>query len=47
MAPDLLEKKIKLEEGLPELPNLGNKKPVLRFALTLTAHYPLAIQEVW
>ena len=32
-APDLLEKKVQTRrEGLPELPNLGNKKPVLRFA---------------
>ena len=32
-APDLLEKKVQTRrEGLPELPNLGDKKPVLRFA---------------
>lgn len=32
-APHMLEKKEhKRREGLPELPNLGNKKPVLRFA---------------
>ena len=32
-APDLLEKKVKTRrEGLPELPNLGDRKPVLRFA---------------
>lgn len=32
-APDLLEKKVQTrKEGLPELPNLGDKKPVLRFA---------------
>jgi len=33
VAPELLEKKEqKRREGLPELPNLGNRKPVLRFA---------------
>ena len=33
VAPELLEKKEqKRREGLPELPNLGSKKPVLRFA---------------
>ncbi len=32
-APDLLEKKVKARrEGLPELPNIGERKPVLRFA---------------
>lgn len=33
VAPELLEKKEqKRREGLPELPNLSNRKPVLRFA---------------
>ena len=32
-APELLERKVQTRrEGLPELPNLGDKKPVLRFA---------------